>query len=180
MQKYEGNKKIKEIVDKCGIAVAKTMTDCIGVDIRMTESYMGVMDVKSLSEQLLNREKEVICSWFLVEGDVAGIMMFILEAKSQFSITDMNEIHNRGETIIQSYINACKTLVDLDISITYSKTLRDSVSAILETTMVEYITDSDGFHYVGNTYAGNDESRYYSLFLLDVLRLRPTIEKRGI
>jgi chemotaxis protein CheC len=158
------------------------LSQLINKKIDMGIPVVNVLEFKELAEVIGGEENPIVGILFGVEGDVNGMMMFVLEQVSahnlvnllmgqeiakfeDFSEMDMSALKEIGNIIAGAYLSSLSSLTNLKIIATIPYMAIDMAGAILSVPAIEFGKVGDAALLIQTDFGGQEE-RVFGYFIL--------------
>lgn len=158
------------------------LSQLINRKIDMGIPVVNVLEFKELAEVLGGAENPIVGILLGVEGDVNGMMMFVLEQKSahnlvnmlmgrsledfsEFTEMDMSALNEIGNIITGAYLSSLSSLTNLKIIASVPHTAIDMAGAILSVPAIEFGKVGDAALLIQTDFGG-DEEKVFGYFIL--------------
>ncbi|HBR03179.1 MAG TPA: CheY-P-specific phosphatase CheC [Ruminiclostridium sp.] len=162
---------------------ATALAKLLDKKIDMKVPKINVMKFSEVSDVLGGAETLVVGILLIVQGDISGSLMFILDEQSARILVNilMNKSHNAkleydemtlsvlkeiGNILAGSYLSALSNLTNLRIMPGVPDLAVDMSGAILSVPAIEFAKDSDSVLYIENEFTDGQESVLGELFLI--------------
>ncbi|MBN2222641.1 MAG: chemotaxis protein CheC [Vallitaleaceae bacterium] len=174
------------------------LSQLINKRIDMGVPKVNVLEFKELSEVLGGAENPIVGILFGVEGEINGMMMFVLEQKSAhnlvnmlmgrdlngfeaFSEMDLSALNEIGNIIAGAYLSSLSSLTNLKIIATVPYMSIDMAGAILSVPAIEFGKVGDSALLIQTDFGGELE-RVFGYFILipDVESYTKILQSLGI
>lgn len=164
---------LKEITNIGAGNAATALADILADRVVMSVPDLQITGIGHIADVLGGPEKEVAGVLLAVEGDIEGILMFILEKKlihtllsvllnkqiddwAQIDDMDMSMFKEIGNIIAGAYVNALAEMADMEIRITPPEIAIDMVGAILNYPAAVFGAIGDTVLFVKEDFDGGD------------------------
>lgn len=184
---------LKEIGNIGAGNATTALSSMLNAKVDMKVPKVDLLEFKDLSDLIGGAENIVVGILFTLEGDIEGMIMFVLEKKSARNIVHMlmngvNEEQNRsddfneieqsalqeiGNIISGAYLNSLSTLTNMTISSSIPYMAIDMAGAILSVPAIEFGKISDKALLI-ETEFGDEDKEVNGYFILI-----PTLESYG-
>ncbi len=158
------------------------LSQMINKKIDMGVPKVNLLEFKELAEILGGAENPIVGILFGVEGEVTGMMMFILEQKSahnlvnmlmgreistfeEFSDMDLSALNEIGNIIAGAYLSSLSSLTNLKIIASVPHMAIDMAGAILSVPAIEFGKVGDKALLIQTGFGGELE-RVFGFFIL--------------
>ncbi len=158
------------------------LSQMINKRIDMGVPKVNLLEFKELAEILGGAENPIVGILFGVEGEVTGMMMFILEQKSahnlvnmlmgreistfeEFSDMDLSALNEIGNIIAGAYLSSLSSLTNLKIIASVPHMAIDMAGAILSVPAIEFGKVGDKALLIQTGFGGELE-RVFGYFIL--------------
>lgn len=158
------------------------LSQLINKRIDMGVPKVNVLEFKDLSEVLGGAENPIVGILFGVEGEINGMMMFVLEQRSAhnlvnmlmgkdlngfeaFSEMDLSALNEIGNIIAGAYLSSLSSLTNLKIIATVPYMSIDMAGAILSVPAIEFGKIGDSALLIQTDFGGELE-RVFGYFIL--------------
>lgn len=158
------------------------LSQLINKKIDMGIPVVNVLEFKELAEVIGGEENPIVGILFGIEGDVNGMMMFVLEQVSahnlvnllmsqdiekfeDFSEMDMSALKEIGNIIAGAYLSSLSSLTSLKIIATIPYMAIDMAGAILSVPAIEFGKVGDKALLIQTDFGGDDE-KVFGYFIL--------------
>ena len=158
------------------------LSQMINKKIDMGVPKVNVLEFKEVSEMLGGAENPIVGILFGVEGEVKGMMMFVLEQKSahnlvnmlmgreigafaEFNEMDLSALSEIGNIIAGAYLSSLSTLTNLKIIASVPYMAIDMAGAILSVPAIEFGKIGDRALLIQTDFGGELE-RVFGYFIL--------------
>lgn len=158
------------------------LSQLINKRIDMGVPKVNVLEFKEISEVLGGAENPIVGILFGIEGDINGMMMFVLEQKSahnlvnmlmgrdiegfaEFSEMDLSALNEIGNIIAGAYLSSLSSLTNLKIIATVPHMAIDMAGAILSVPAIEFGKVGDRALLIQTDFGGEVE-RVFGYFIL--------------
>jgi len=158
------------------------LSQLINKKIDMGIPVVNVLEFKELSEVLGGAENPIVGILLGVEGEINGMMMFVLEQKSahnlvnmlmgrdmekfeDFTEMDMSALSEIGNIIAGAYLSSLSSLTNLKIIATVPHLANDMAGAILSVPAIEFGKVGDRALLIQTDFGGELE-RVFGYFIL--------------
>ena len=166
-----------------GVGNATTaLSQMINKKIDMGIPIVNVLEFKELAQVIGGEENPIVGILFGVEGDVQGMMMFVLEQSSahnlvnllmgkdinrfeDFDEMDMSALNEIGNIIAGAYLSSLSSLTNMRITATVPYMAIDMAGAILSVPAIEFGKVGDSALLIQTDFGGesNKVSGYFIL-----------------
>lgn len=143
---------------------------------------VNVLEFKELAEVVGGEENPIVGILLHVEGDINGMMMFVLEQSgahnlvnmlmgrelggfSEFTEMDMSALNEIGNIISGAYLSSLSTLTNLKIVASVPYMAMDMAGAILSVPAIEFGKVGDKALMIQTDFGGEQE-RVFGYFIL--------------
>lgn len=158
------------------------LSQMINKKIDMGVPKVNVLEFKDISEMLGGAENPIVGILFAVEGEVNGMMMFVLEQNSahnlvnmlmgreigafeEFTDMDLSALNEIGNIIAGAYLSSLSTLTNLKIIASIPYMAIDMAGAILSVPAIEFGKVGDRALLIQTDFGGEIE-RVFGYFIL--------------
>lgn len=177
---------------------ATSLAKLIAKKVDMKVPKVKVMEFKEVSEILGGAENEVVGVLLGVEGDLNGIIMFLLEQKSahllvnmlmgrdinsfqEFSELDISALQEIGNILTGSYLSALSTLTGFNIYPTAPQLAIDMAGAILSVPAIEFGKTGDNVLFIETEFVEGFDKVLGDFFLIpDVQSFSKMLSALGV
>ncbi len=173
---------LKEIGNIGAGNATTALSQMINKKIDMGVPKVNVLEFKDISDMLGGAENPIVGILFGVEGEVNGMMMFVLEQKSahnlvnmlmgreleafeEFTEMDLSALSEIGNIIAGAYLSSLSTLTNLKIIATVPYMAIDMAGAILSVPAIEFGKVGDRALLIQTDFGGEVE-RVFGYFIL--------------
>lgn len=173
---------LKEIGNIGAGNATTALSQMINKRIDMGVPKVNILEFKELAEILGGAENPIVGILFGVEGQINGMMMFVLEQKSahnlvnmlmgkeigafdEFSEMDLSALSEIGNIIAGAYLSSLSTLTNLKIIASVPHMAIDMAGAILSVPAIEFGKVGDRALMIQTDFGGELE-RVFGYFIL--------------
>ncbi len=170
------------------------LSQMINKKIDMGVPKVNVLEFKDISDMLGGAENPIVGILFGVEGQVNGMMMFVLEQKSahnlvnmlmgrelgafdEFTEMDLSALNEIGNIIAGAYLSSLSTLTNLKIIASVPYMAIDMAGAILSVPAIEFGKVGDRALLIQTDFGGEVERVFGYFILIPELESYETILK---
>jgi len=138
----------KELVNIGAGNAATSLATILTDRVEMTVPELKILDLKQMANELGGPESPVAGVLFKMDGDIEGMIMFILEKKFCHTLTgilldkhinsfedldelDLSMFREIGNIIVGGYVNALASMLEMQIKISHPDLAIDMAGAIL-------------------------------------------------
>lgn len=182
---------LKEIGNIASGNAATSLSSMLDAKIDMAVPKVRVIDIESAGTMLGGAESVKVGILAKFDGDIEGLMMFLIEEKltsqivhsllgqdmtfsSNITEMEMSVISEIGNILIASYVNAISSLTGMFINISVPSVAIDMVGALLSVPALELSPASEDIIFVEGVLLDIDQSVSSNILLV------PTIESLNI
>jgi len=173
---------LKEIGNIGAGNATTALSQMINKRIDMGVPKVNVLEFKELAEVLGGAENPIVGILFGVEGQIKGMMMFVLEQKSahnlvnllmgreigafeEFTEMDLSALNEIGNIIAGAYLSSLSSLTNLKIIASVPHMAIDMAGAILSVSAIEFGKVGDRALMIQTDFGGELE-RVFGYFIL--------------
>jgi chemotaxis protein CheC len=189
---------LKEIGNIGAGNAATSLSQMLNTKVDMSTPSVKILDINDAATCLGGPENVVIGILSKLEGDIDGIMMFIIEqdfAKSvltsllgveevscdQLSEMELSAISELGNIMIAAYTGSISTLSQLNMKTTVPSIAVDMVGALLSVPAIEMGTVSDKIIFIEDDFlSGNNDISANMLLVPSIDSLNRLMKELGI
>ncbi len=175
-------------------ALAKMINKKVDMDVPKVK----VLDFKDVGDTLGGAEKEVVGLLFGVEGDITGLMMYVLSVDSarallsvlmgeeiekdkEFSEMEESALKEIGNILAGSYLSSLATLMKLKIKIMPPEVATDMAGAILSVPAIEFGKIDDRVLFIESGITDGEKSvEGYFILVSDINSFKVILESLGV
>lgn len=182
---------LKEIGNIGAGNAATSLSEMLNLPVDMSVPKVRILNIQDAGTELGGPEKVMVGILAKFEGDIEGIMMFIIEEKfvgdiietlmgvqvsfvNGLSDMELSAVSEIGNILTASYINAISSLTGLYINISVPAVAVDMVGALLAVPAIELSPASDQIIFIEGVLLDLDQSVSSNILLV------PTIESLNI
>ena len=177
---------------------ATSLAGLLSKPVQIQVPKIGVLDFEQVIEELGGSETSVVGLLLTMDGDVSGMLMFLLEKDFAHMMLntllgtefhDFSEIDEMGISAIQevsnimagAYVGAIGGMTGLTIDISVPSICIDMVGAILSVPAIYYANISDKIIFIEDEFSSDGDSmKSHVLMIPDVDSLKKIIGNLGI
>ncbi|MFP4697271.1 MAG: chemotaxis protein CheC [Eubacteriales bacterium] len=174
------------------------LSQLINKKIDMGVPTVNILEFKELSEILGGAENPVVGILLNVEGEIKGMMMFVLEQSSayrlvnllmhrdindfdEFNEMDLSALNEIGNIITGAYLSSLSTLTNLKIIASVPNMAIDMAGAILSVPAIEFGKVGDKALLIQTDFReGNEEVHGYFILIPDTESYEVILKALGI
>lgn len=189
---------LKEIGNIGAGNAATSLSLMLNTPVDMTTPIVRILDINDAANALGGPENAVIGILAKLDGDIEGIMMFIIQqnfAKSvitallgveevscdQLSDMELSAISEIGNIMIAAYTGSISTLSQMQIKSSVPAITVDMVGAILSVPAIEMGTVSDKIIFIEDDFVSGDKDVTANMLLVPTIdSLNRLMQKLGI
>ncbi len=180
---------------------ATSISAMLSKPVNISVPIINIVDYNQATEMLGGPENTLVGLLLMLEGDVRGIMMFLLEKdfahlilnsllgqnlKSFEEVDDMglSALKEIGNIMAASYVNAISSMTGMVIDISVPEISIDMVGAMLTVPLVHFSSVSDKLIFIQDKFCGGidsaEDAQSHILLLPEVDSLNNMMEKLGL
>lgn len=177
---------------------ASALASMLTTPVNISVPTVRILDYEQVEQELGGPEQMIVGLLLSLEGDVNGMIMFLLHqdfANMMLStllgqtLPESGEVDEMAYSAIQemanimaaSYVNAIAELTGLNINITVPSMCVDMLGAILSVPAIHYANISDQIIYISDEFSGNDlHAPNHILMIPDVESLEKIMANLGM
>lgn len=182
---------LREIGNIGSGSAASALSQMLGKNIEMHVPDVRVLDYQSVIDEMGGPEKVITGILVLINGDINGMMMFLLEdtfakvvlstflGKEDVKIEDLDEcdysaIKEMGNIMAGSYLGALSSLTGLTIDMSVPSMNIDMMGAIMNAPMIEFSEVGDKVLFINDGFVIDEVDIKSNIILI------PTVESLDI
>ncbi len=178
---------------------ASALSSMLGRPVEIAVPKIKILDFEQVAENLGGLEQQLFALLLTLDGDVTGMMMFLLNQKFAYSvlnsllgtefdenmeIDEMSEsaIREVGNIMASSYANAMSSLTGLTINISVPSLSIDMVGSVLSVPAIYYAHISDKIIFIENELGkgADSEPGSHILMIPEVDALNKIMDSLGL
>ncbi len=180
---------------------ATSISAMLSKPVNISVPIISIVDYNQATEMLGGPENTLVGLLLMLEGDVRGIMMFLLEKdfahlilnsllgqnlKSFEEVDEMglSALKEIGNIMAASYVNAISSMTGMSIDISVPEISIDMVGAMLTVPLIHFSSVSDKLIFIQDKFCGGTDSaedaQSHILLLPEVDSLNNMMEKLGL
>lgn len=189
---------LREIGNIGGGNAATALASMLSGRIDMSVPDLQIVDVSHVAKILGGMEQEIVGILVTMEGDINGMMMFLLdkhftrllinlllnkefESFDRINEMDLSALKEIGNILAGSYINALATMTGLNISLTPPAISIDMAGAILSYPAALFGTIGEKVLYIEEDFIRDDDNiRGHFLIMPNPESLSKILERLGV
>ena len=189
---------LREIGNIGSSYAAGSLSQMLGKSVSMRVPDVKVVDYQSIIDEMGGSEKVITGILVLLNGDIEGMFMFLLEddfarialskflGKNNVSVTQLDEtdcsvIREMGSIMSGSYLGALSQLTGMTINMSVPSMTVDMMGAIMNAPMVEFSDVGDKVLFINNSFIIDNINIKSSIILIPTVRsLDVLMEKLGV
>lgn len=189
---------LREIGNIGGGNAATALASMLSGRIDMSVPDLQIVDVNHVAKILGGMEQEIVGILVTMEGDINGMMMFLLdkhftrllinlllnkefESFDRINEMDLSALKEIGNILAGSYINALATMTGLNISLTPPAISIDMAGAILSYPAALFGTIGEKVLYIEEDFIRDDDNiRGHFLIMPNPESLSKILERLGV
>lgn len=190
---------LREVGNIGGGNAATALASMLSGRVDMSVPDLQIVDVSHVAEILGGPEQEIVGILVTMEGEVSGMMMFLLDKHftrllinlllnkqiddfENINDMDLSALKEIGNILAGSYINAIATMTGLNIALTPPEISIDMAGAILSYPAALFGTISDKVLYIEEDFIREDDHdiRSHLLIMPDPDSLSKILQRLGV
>lgn len=189
---------LKEIGNIGAGNAATSLAKLLSSKVDMLVPQVKILEFNQVSDILGGAETEVVGILLGMEGDLEGIIMFLLEQKSahllvnmlmgrdinsfaEFSDIDISALQEIGNILTGAYLSSLSTLTNLNIHSTVPQLAIDMAGAILSVPAIEFGKTSDNVLFIETEFIQTDKKVLGDIFMVpDVNSFEKMMKSLGV
>lgn len=182
---------LREIGNIGSGSAASALSQMLGKNIEMHVPDVRVLDYQSVIDEMGGPEKVITAILVLINGDINGMMMFLLEdtfaevvlstflGKENVKLVELDEcdysaIKEMGNIMAGSYLGALSSLTGLTIDMSVPSMNIDMMGAIMNAPMIEFSEVGDKVLFINDGFIIDEVDIKSNIILI------PTVESLDI
>ncbi len=174
---------LKEIGNIGAGNAATSLAKLLSSKVDMQVPQVKILEFKEVSDILGGAETEVVGILLGMEGDLEGLIMFLLEQKSahllvnmlmgrdinsfeEFSEIDISALQEIGNILTGAYLSSLSTLTNLNIYPTVPQLAIDMAGAILSVPAIEFGKTGDNVLFIETEFIQTDKRVLGDIFMI--------------
>lgn len=165
---------------------ATALAKIINKKIDMNVPKVSILDFSEIPFVMGGAEKQVVGIYFMLEGDINGNIMFLLndissinlikmifntdEIKDELNDIEISALSEVGNILAASYVNSLSELTGLNLKISVPFINIDMAGALLSVPAIEFGKYSDKVLFIETEFIENDKLVSGNLFLIPDLK----------
>ncbi|SKB90563.1 chemotaxis protein CheC [Lachnospiraceae bacterium] len=188
---------LKEIGNIGAGNAASSLAQILQTKVDMKVPRVELLDFDQIGEAIGGEEQIMAGIYVLVQGDITGSMMFLMEQKSAKSLVrklmmgmategdDMNEMEQSalkeiGNIITGAYLNSLSSLTNLTITESVPDLTVDMAGAILSVPAIEFGMVGDKMLMIQSNFTDDEELNGYFLLVPDLPSYNTLLKALGV
>lgn len=184
---------LKEIGNIGSGNAATALAKILDKKVDMKVPKVNILDFNDIPEILGGAEETVVGIYFLMEGDVLGNIMFMLNVESAKNLVDIifNRVNSKeeldemdisalseiGNILAASYVNSLSVLTKLNFKISIPSTSIDMAGAILSVPAIHFGQHGDKVLFIETEFLEGEKLVSGDLFLIPDIESYETLLK---
>ena len=189
---------LREIGNIGSGTAATSLSDMLARRVDIAVPTIKILDYESVTEELGGPETMIIGMLLFLEGDVNGMIMFLLQkefahitlnallGESLESFAELGEMEYSAmkevaNIMAGSYVNAISSMTGLNINISVPDVSIDMLGAIISVPAIYYANISDKIIFIGDAFNSDEEqAASHILMIPDMESLEKIMTNLGI
>lgn len=189
---------LKEIGNIGAGNATTALSKMINKKVDMGVPQVKILEFKHVADVLGGADTPVVGILLDVTGDIAGMMMFILEQQSahilvnilmgreihdlsEFTEIDLSALREIGNILTGSYLSSLSTLTQLKITLSIPQMAFDMAGAILSVPAIEFGKVGEKVLFIETNFAeGDDEVAGYFILIPDIPSFHTILQSLGV
>jgi len=177
---------------------ASSLASMLNTPVNISVPEVRILDYGEAAEEMGGPEQMVVGLLLSLEGDVNGMIMFLLHQdfanmmltallgesvpeSGEFDEMSYSAIQEMANIMASSYVNAIADMTGLTINITVPSMCVDMLGAVLSVPAIHYANISDKIIYINNEFNGiNLHAPNHILMIPDIVSLEKIMTNLGI
>ena len=186
---------LKEIGNIGSGSAASALSEMLGKNVEMRVPDVKVLDYQKVIDEMGGPEKIITGILVNLEGDISGIIMFLLEdsfAKvvlntflgkedvrvAELDETDISVIKEMGNIMAGSYLQALSKLTELTIDMSVPSMTVDMMGAIMSVPIITFAEIGDKVLYINDGFVIDGVDIKSNIILIPDMRSLDTLMKK--